>query len=180
MEASIKALGGAIEFSRRLNAPALTFNANLSTRGEEDPLTNQTSNLGIGISWPLGDGGLAAARTREARANRAVAEAELRTLVLSIVGEVVAASFEVTAAEQRLTTALIQVENARELLRISEGRYRGGVGDFLEVTDAQDALFAAERNRATAEADLQTARARLRRAVGISPVAENRTAKSRS
>ncbi len=167
-DANIRALSGGLDFARRSNAPTLTFSANISTRGETDPLTNQTSSVGIGFSWLIGDGGAGAGRTREAKANLAAAKADLEGLVQQIVGEVVQASVEVTAAEQRLTASLVQLQNAKELVRISEGRYKGGIGTFLEVVDAQDALFAAERNVSAATADLHTARASLRRAVGRS------------
>lgn len=165
-DAQIRALTGGLDFARLSNAPTFNFTANLSTRGETDPLTNQTTSIGIGVTWLIGDGGAGAGRTREARANIAAAKADLESLVQQVIGEVVQATIEVTAAEQRLTTALVQFENAKELVRISEGRYKGGIGTFLEVVDGQDALFAAERNVSAATADLQTARAALKRAVG--------------
>jgi outer membrane protein len=69
-------------------------------------------------------------------------------------------------ALRRLTTAQAQVQIARELLRVSEGRYQGGIGQFLEVTDAQNLLFSAERTLAQTESNVRVATARLQRAVG--------------
>ena len=157
-----------LSFARSSNSPTLNFVASLNSRGGNDPLRDQTSSVGIGFNWPIGDGGLGAGRAREARAGLAGAEARLVQVTQSVVAEVVQASVELEAAEQRLTVALIQVQNAKELVRISEGRYSGGIGQFLEVTDAQDALFSAERNLANAEAGVQVARAALRRAIGQS------------
>ena len=59
-----------------------------------------------------------------------------------------------------------QVTNALEGVRLATGRYRGGVGTFLEVTDAQAALVLAQTNQVNAETALQSQRAALQRAIG--------------
>jgi outer membrane protein TolC len=103
---------------------------------------------------------------REARANLETSRALLTSLLQTVVAEVVQADVDIQSAEQRVAVAEVQVVNATELVRIATGRYSGGIGVFSEVTEAQDALFQAERNLATARAELQIARASLRRAIG--------------
>jgi outer membrane protein TolC len=165
-KSAIAASGHAISFARQSNSPTINLFATFSTRGTEDPLLNQTGSFGVTVNWPLSDGGAGAARVREARANLLSAKSALESLLQGVVADVVQASVDAQAAEQRLQTAEVQIANARELVRISTGRYSGGIGLFTELTDAQDALFAAERNLASAQADLQIARAALRRAIG--------------
>ncbi len=165
-KSSIAASGHAISFARQTNSPTVNLFTTFSSRGAEDPLLNQTGSFGITVNWPLYDSGAGAARVREARANLLTARSTLDSLLQTVVAEVVQASVDAEAAEQRLRTAEVQIANARELVRISTGRYSGGIGSFTELTDAQDALFSAERNYAAAQADLQIARAALRRAVG--------------
>jgi outer membrane protein TolC len=160
------ASGHALSFARIGNAPTINVFTSFSTRGTEDPLLNQTGSVGVNFRWAIGDGGLTVARVREARANLESVRAQVESLLQSVVAEVVQSSTDLQAAEQRLQTAQAQVANAHELVRISTGRYQGEIGTFLEVSDAQDALFQAERNLATAEADVQIARAALRRAIG--------------
>lgn len=43
---------------------------------------------------------------------------------------------------------------------------KGGIGQFLEVTDAQNLLFSAERTLVVSESDVRRARAQWERAVG--------------
>ncbi len=165
-KAAIDASGHGLNLARQTNAPVINLSASLAARGAEDPLVNQTSNVGITFSWPIGDGGLTAGRMKEARANLDTSRQSLRGLSQAIAGEVIQASVELQASEQRLATAEVQVANAKEMVRIAVGRYSGGIGTFTELTDAQDALFQADRNFTNAIADLQIARAALRRAIG--------------
>ncbi len=165
-KSTISASGHALSFARQTNSPTINLFTTFSTRGDQDPLKNQTGSFGVTFSWPLSDSGAGAARTREARANLLTSRSLLESLLQSVVAEVVQASVDMQSAEQRLRTAEVQIANAQELVRISTGRYSGGIGTFSDLTEAQDALFSAERNLATAQADLQIARAALRRAVG--------------
>jgi outer membrane protein TolC len=70
------------------------------------------------------------------------------------------------AALQRLSLADVEVANAQELLRISEGRYEGGLGLFLDITNAENSFVSAKRNLSQADADVQRARARLAASIG--------------
>jgi outer membrane protein len=56
--------------------------------------------------------------------------------------------------------------NARERLRLAEGRYQAGAGSLLELSDAQVALTAAAAQQVRAEYELAAARAALLRALG--------------
>lgn len=51
----------------------------------------------------------------------------------------------------RVTAAEAQVTNAQEALRLVEGRYRAGIGVFLDVLDAQTDLDLANTNRVNAQ-----------------------------
>jgi outer membrane protein len=53
---------------------------------------------------------------------------------------------------------------ARENLELAEGRYHTGVGNIIELTDAQASLVGAEASHVQALADYRTARATLDRA----------------
>jgi len=60
------------------------------------------------------------------------------------------------------------VANAREGVRLSEGRYKVGLGIFLEVLDAQAALVNAQTNKVNAEQAVDLSRAALLRSLGKS------------
>jgi len=56
--------------------------------------------------------------------------------------------------------------NARDRLRLAEGRYQAGVGNIIELGDAQLAQTAAAAQRVQADYQLFTARAQLLKALG--------------
>jgi outer membrane protein TolC len=154
----------------KTNAPSIDLNAQVGTRGDNQPFDSQAGSLRVSVSWPFGDSGLTAGRQREARANVTAAEARLQDTQNNVKAEVKSAYVDLAYARQRVTTAEEQLANALELVRISEGRYQGGIGTFLEVTDAQSSLFAASRNLASARADVEEAKASLIRAIGAAAV----------
>jgi len=155
-----------VSVARKTSAPSVGLNAGLAGRGPNDPFQSQTATLGVSVNWQFGDGGFSAGRQREARAVEEAARATLIGVSQQVVSDVSQAYLDLLNAEQRVATAEDQLANARELLRISEGRYAGGIGQFLEVTDAQASLFTAERNVVQSRNDVQRARARLTRALG--------------
>jgi outer membrane protein len=163
----VLAAGLGVAVARLSNAPSISLTGNLNGRGSNDPTTNESGALAITISWQFGDGGLAAGRTKEAKANEDIAKANLITVSQQVVQDVTQAYSDLLTAKQKVVTATEQLANATELLRISEGRYSGGLGSFLEVTDAQQSLYAAEKNRFQALAAVDLANARLLRAEGI-------------
>jgi adhesin transport system outer membrane protein len=165
------AAGLGVAVARLTNAPSVSLNGGLNNRGSNDPFANQSGSIGVSLSWNFGDGGLAAGRTREAKANEDAARANLQLIGQQVVADVTLAYSDLSGARQRVATATAQVANAEELLRISEGRYTGGIGTFLEVTDAQSTLYSAQRNLLQAQSDLQRANARLQRAIGAETLA---------
>jgi len=58
------------------------------------------------------------------------------------------------------------VVNAREQLRLAEGRYQAGVGNMIELGDAQVAMTTAAAQEVQAHFGLATARAQLLLALG--------------
>ena len=164
--ADVDAQKHGLALAHRTNAPTISLTASFNSRGTNDPFLNQSSNLGIVFSWPVGDVGLTSGSIKQAKANLDASRSNLKGLTQSITGEVVQASIDEQSAAQRLETAQAQLANAKELVRVATGRYQGGIGLFTDVIAAQDALFQAEGNVSTARADLQVARAALRRAIG--------------
>jgi len=105
----------------------------------------------------------------QAKAGQQSAQATLQQIKLNIVSDVSNAFVQIQAAEQRVKVSEAEKANAQESVRIAEGRYKAGIGTFLEVTDAQSALVQAETNDVLAKSALNRGRAALRRAVGKRP-----------
>jgi outer membrane protein len=127
-------------------------------------------NLGIGVSlrWVLFAGGITSAQVDEAQAEIVRLGAERDAVYQRIRFEVEEARLAVRAAKAAHEAADEAVHNARERLRLAEGRYQTGVGSALELSDAQVDLSSALAQRVGAENSLGSARARLLAALGRS------------
>ena len=152
--------------AKTTNAPALTASISASTRGATFPPGNDFLTVSANIVWDPFDGGLATGREREARANRVTAQAQLTGTQLAVTSDVSQAYLNLRTAEQRVTTADAEIADAQESVRLAEGRYRAGVGTFIDVTDAQAALLTAQTNRVNAQSAVDQARAALAHAIG--------------
>ena len=76
------------------------------------------------------------------------------------------ARLAVRAAKAALGAANEAEANAREQLRLAEGRYQAGVGSIIELGDAQVAATTAAAQKVQADYNVSTARAQLLNALG--------------
>ncbi|MBI5039191.1 MAG: TolC family protein, partial [Nitrospirae bacterium] len=70
-------------------------------------------------------------------------------------------------AEERIPAAELTVKQAEENFEIANGRYTAGVGNPIEVTDAEVALSNARRDYIQALYDYKIAQASLGKAMGV-------------
>ena len=148
------------------NAPALGASAGWLQRGADLPLEDGSLSLGLAVQWSLYDAGSTAGRVKTAESDLQTADAQLESVRLAVISDVAQAFINLKTAEQRVVTADAEVANAAEAVRLTEGRYRNGMGAFLDVLDAQNALLTANTNRVNAASAVNTARAGLVHAVG--------------
>jgi outer membrane protein len=120
------------------------------------------------MTWPIFEGGRTQAGVREADAGLQEARARHRLLALDVGVEVERARRGVAAGKASVEIAVLTLDNARERLRLAEGRYQAGVGTALEVSDAQLGESTAAAQAVQARYDLATARAQLLHALGQS------------
>ncbi|GMU07595.1 TolC family protein [Corallococcus caeni] len=147
--------------------PSLSATGNVSNVGA-NPVNGATLSAqgGLQLSWALFQGGLVNAQTREANANLRDLQAQKDALRQQVRLQVEQARLNVVATREALTAADEAQVNARERLRLAEGRYRAGVGNIIEVSDAQVAFTNAAAQQVQATYDLATSRAELARALG--------------
>jgi len=81
--------------------------------------------------------------------------------------EVNQALLNLEAARERLRVTAVTVEQAKERLALVEGRYKAGLSNAIEVTDAEVVLVNAQVNDVVAMSSYQAAKAQLDRAMGI-------------
>ena len=124
--------------------------------------------LGVNLSWQIFQGGLTTAQVHEAEANEGALLAQLDALKLQVGFDVSQARLAVRAAKASIAAVNDALVNARERLRLAEGRYETGAGSAIELGDAQVALSSAQAQQVQADYRLATARAQLLRALGRS------------
>ncbi|MCS6777964.1 MAG: TolC family protein [Chloroherpetonaceae bacterium] len=173
-DANIAAAKKGIVLARRSVLPSFGLSWNLNyapdTAGFAPIITTWQAVAQVTI--PLYDGGLARARSRQARADVATAETNRRAVVDQIVLEVRQAYLNLLQARDRVAVANQALAQAQEAFRLARVRYEAGVtavagvSPQIELSDAQTALVQAQSNQINALYDYNNARARLDRAVG--------------
>jgi outer membrane protein len=123
-------------------------------------------NVGVNFSWQLYNGGLTQANIRQARANLANLEAQVALIRQQVLLQLEQGRLAVRAARAVLDASGEALQNARLQLAYAEGRYQAGVGDVIELENAQLAVTNAAYQRVTAEYNLAIARAQLVNALG--------------
>lgn len=148
------------------DAPALTGSAGWFTRGQEFFGNTIFTNLGVSVQWPLYDGGETAGLVKEAQASIMSALARIESTRQIVVSDVAKAYLNLQTAKQKLATAEAELANADEALKLTEGRYRAGLGTLLDVLDAESAYLGANTNCVNARSALDQSNAALSYAVG--------------
>lgn len=145
-----------------------TINATTSVTDRGSDITNLGWNLtaGISLSWQLFNGLLNVETVKEQKALVTVAQAQLEQQKQQVRLDVEQARLAVRAAKENIVATSEALANAQERLRLAEGRYQAGVGNVIELGDAQLAFTAAQGQKVTAEYNLATARAQLLKALG--------------
>jgi outer membrane protein len=147
-------------------APALSTGMNLNAAGVD--LTNMAYNwtANITLSVPIFNGLGTQAQVDQQKALLAQSEASLEQSRQQVRVDVVSARLAVRAAKENLSAGGEALTNAREQLRLAQGRYGAGVGSIIELNDAQLAVTTAAAQVVQAEYNLSTARSLLVKALG--------------
>ncbi|MCR5661892.1 MAG: TolC family protein [bacterium] len=123
------------------NAPSLSASVTFSGYDDAYPPRRYGIVSGLSLSWNAIDGGNTKGQVEEAKAAKDRMEADLDALEQQISAEAISAAIVLRTALASLAAADAAETNAREAVRIAEGRYAAGLGSFLEVTDAHDSLL---------------------------------------
>ncbi len=157
--------------------PNLTASTSLSDQGSLDSVQTAFGqmfpnalawnwNFNLTLNWQLFSGGLTWYTVKEQKANLDGIEAQRDLLRQQVRLGVEQARLAVRAAKAALGAADEAELNAREQLRLAEGRYQAGVGSIIELGDAQVAATTAEAQKVQADYNVSTARAQLLNALG--------------
>jgi outer membrane protein TolC len=126
----------------------------------------QNASVGASLSWPLFDGFEGAARARQAELTVRQDRLSIAQSELLVAKEVRQAHLDVALAERRIQRLTDAAAAAGKALDLARWRYREHVGTSWELREAQLGWQQARLALVQAQADLQTQRARLYRALG--------------
>ena len=182
-EASLYALRPelkALDFSRRAalavaaaaraaNGPKIVAGGEVFTMGRDFwPRELDTWKLSLGLRWDFYDGGKARAQVKEYRARAQELLAQIEDVKRQVALEVSSAQLNFESARQRVDVASRQVASAQEDYRMALLRYKSNVGTNLDVLDARTALTNARTQLVDAVYDMNSSRADLDYALGLS------------
>lgn len=169
--ARIRAQLAQVDASSAARWPTLSASAGYNLNGQPTPLDRQWS-AGLILSWSLFDGGLNRARAEEAKATAEQLTQQLESTSNTVYQEIAVALTAWRTAETQKTTAQAGLEAAEQNRYLAAERYRVGVGNFLELSDAEFALTEARTDVARAVNAARTASAQLARAVGVVEISQ--------
>ena len=146
--------------------PSLGVSAGATEAGQQLGNMAWNVNAGVTLTWAIFQGGITIAQIDEVNANLRGLEAQRDLVRQQLRVDIQQAQLSVRASKAALEAADEVVMNARERLRLAEGRYQTGVGNGIELADAQLALTTALAQRVRSDYNLSTSRAQLIRALG--------------
>ncbi|TAN38598.1 MAG: TolC family protein [Nitrospirae bacterium] len=155
----------AVALAQKGYYPFISGNAAYNRAGESFPL-GEGWNVGATLSFPIFSGFLTKGQVEEAKANLAVIRANEETLRQSILLEIQQDYLALNEAEELIANTELTVRQATENLDIATGRYAAGVGNPIEVTDAEVSLANARASHIQALYDYKVSRARIEKAIG--------------
>jgi outer membrane protein len=146
--------------------PTLTGTAKYGRNTGTYYSNDETWNVGLQLNIPLFSGFLKKSKLEEVRANLSLAKANEETQKLSVISNLQNQYLNQVLAEKQIDVSKEALRSAKENLDLAEGRYKAGVGNMLDVTDARSSFFQAETDYNQALYSYITSRYKVERAIG--------------
>jgi outer membrane protein len=165
-EARRRAAEASLTLAKAGYLPTLAGSASFDYAGNSFPLSRGWS-LGLSLNVPVFNGLLTPAQVAAARANLEVLKADEAGQKLAIALAVEQAYLDLKQAEDLVPVSELNVTAAQENLDIANGSYQEGVGDPIQVADAEVALISAKLAYIQALVSCRVNRASLDLAMGL-------------
>ena len=136
-------------------------------RGDRRTIRSSSAQQGLQLNMTLFDGGARERRIGAAKENVRAAEADVTSQRAQLHAEVAAQYFRVQAAQARLALEERLLAAAREQLDAAERRYRIAAANREDVLGAEADAARAEAQLETARGDVQKAMLALRERIGL-------------
>jgi len=149
--------------------PTLGASGNLTYTGEKPSDLAYNWVVGATLTWNLFSGLATTNAVDELEARTRSLEATLRSSEIVVRNDVETAYLAFEEAVEKLAPTQALLDAATETLTLAEGRYQAGAGGIVEVADAQALLIQARTTDIAAKFDLEVARTRLLKSLGMIP-----------
>jgi len=167
LEAEARAAGAKVREYRSDLFPTVNAAAGYNAVGTGLPAANNY-NIGLLIRWPIFNGMLTTHQIEEARLRRDAVEHSIADMRQRIVLEVKTAFLDWQNAHQEIHEALITLDASRVELTLAQKRYAAGLGNIIELTDAERDFIQDKASYVNTLYAFAVARAGLERAAGQS------------
>lgn len=147
------------------NSPSISASAGYNLYGSA-PFDENGWSTSVSLSVPIFDGGLTRSKIEGAQADMTTASAQYDSLVNSAVLEVRKALEALREAKQSIQASMESERYAKETLNLAQDRYKAGVGDSLEISDAVESYASAQTNTILSLYDCKYAQLNLEKAMG--------------
>ena len=146
--------------------PTLSFSAGFRKYDDSFRLDNEEGRLMVSLEIPIFNAFKTYNGVKQARLNLEKINNSNRSLLNDVFLEVQNAYISMQEAAESIPIAALNVEKAQENLGLAQGRYNEGIGDIIELKDAEVAYTDAELSLLTARYDYAAAVADLKQAMG--------------
>ena len=165
-EAQLRAAEADIDVSKAAAKPSVSVFTGYSFSDGSNLTSNNNSAVGINVEIPIFNGFANTYQIRSAKALADLRAAQRDTLRLQISLDVWRAYHNLRTSAQSISAARTLVESAEESARVAFGRYKAGVGNILDVLNAQSALADARQQFVQSSLNWNIARASLAQSMG--------------
>lgn len=165
-EAAARAAAANVNAVKASGRPNLSFGINGLDQRTDGLPDAKTSTIGLTLTVPIFSGFDTNYRIRAAEAQAEARTAQQESLRLQVALDVWQAYQALTTATQTFRSSADLLDSATESERVATGRYRAGVGNILDVLNAQSALASARQQRVQALFGWNVARVALAQAMG--------------
>ncbi len=166
--AQVKKAEENVKLSKKSYAPSLYAAADLGMGGRDNFTDKSWYSVGGYFSFPVINPVMVTSRIKQAKAQLEQQKYDTKASINDIYFEIQNAFVKLTDAKQRIPASKAALQEARENYELSQGRYRAGVCDAIELKEAQilyeDAKLAYISNIYT----YNSAKATLEKAIGQS------------
>ncbi len=161
-----------VKLAKKSYFPSLEFQGNVSRGGRDNFTETSWYDMGGYLSFPVINPILIRNQIVQAKALYEEQKYSAKSNVNDIYYEIQQAYVSLMDAKERIPSTKLTVKEAKESYELSQGRYRVGVCDAIELRDAQVQYANAKLAYISNLYEYNSAKARLERAIGqtIKPV----------